>query len=285
MRREALNYAQPSQYAHPPFSLPQANTSPHRASSSKPKPGKAPQGPVILDDDMVYLEDIDDSVPKTPSKPKPKSSPQSQDPSSTSAKKKARFHDHDPYRLPDLNLSETISAATRSTAPDPRLATEDELRAFIDEMRPEDFDVTSPAFRELPTEVQYEIVGDLRLKSRQTSYKRLQAMLQKAPTPLDFSRQQIKNLKQRNSLTQQLLMTTDSIGKAHLSIPVRIASERNKEYVLIKNEGEAGGWVLGIRDDGTADKPIEVDRDSDAEQDPDQYEDDEDEMEMEEVNM
>jgi DNA excision repair protein ERCC-5 len=153
-------------------------------------------------------------------------------------------------------------------------------------MRPEDFDVTSPAFRELPTEVQYEIVGDLRLKSRQTSYKRLQGMLQKAPTPLDFSRQQIKNLKQRNSLTQQLLTTTDSIGKAHLSIPVRIASERNKEYVLMKNEGEAGGWVLGIRDDGTQDKPIEVDQDSDREQDDDGDGDDGDsEMEMEEVNM
>jgi DNA excision repair protein ERCC-5 len=227
---------------------------------------------------MVYLEDIDNSVPKTPSKPKP-----SQDPSSTSSKKKTRFHDHDPYRLPELDLSETISAATRSTAPDPRLATEDELRAFIDDMRPEDFDVTSPAFRELPTEVQYEIVGDLRLKSRQTSYKRLQAMLQKAPTPLDFSRQQIKNLKQRNSLTQQLLMTTDSIGKAHLSIPVRIASERNKEYVLIKNEGEGGGWVLGIRDEGTADKPIEIDQDSDVEQGQD--DDGDSEMEMEEVNM
>jgi DNA excision repair protein ERCC-5 len=154
-------------------------------------------------------------------------------------------------------------------------------------MRPEDFDVTSPAFRELPTEVQYEIVGDLRLKSRQTSYKRLQGMLQNAHTPLDFSRQQIKNLKQRNSLTQQLLMTTDSIGKAHLTIPVRIASERNKEYVLMKNEGEGGGWILGIRDDGTKDKPIEVDLDSDIEHGQDQHDDSDgdSEMEMEEINM
>jgi DNA excision repair protein ERCC-5 len=149
-------------------------------------------------------------------------------------------------------------------------------------MRPEDFDVTSPAFRELPTEVQYEIVGDLRLKSRQTSYKRLQGMLQKAHTPLDFSRQQIKNLKQRNLLTQQLLMTTDSIGKAHLAIPVRIASERNKEYVLMKNEGEGGGWILGIRDEGTQEKPIEIDHDSDKEH---QGDDEDSEMEMEEVNM
>ncbi len=60
-------------------------------------------------------------------------------------------------------------------------------------------------------------------------------------------------------MTQQLLVTTDSIGKAHLTIPVRIASERNKQYVLIKNEGADGGWVLGIRDDGTAAKPIEID--------------------------
>lgn len=180
-------------------------------------------------------------------------------------------------------MQEAVATATRSsTAPDPRLATEDELRAFIEDMRPEDFDVTSPAFRELPTEVQYEIVGDLRLKSRQTSYKRLQGMLQKAHTPLDFSRQQIKNLKQRNSLTQQLLMTTDSIGKAHLAIPVRIASERNKEYLLMKNEGEGGGWILGIRDEGTRDKPIEVDQESDKER---QDDDDDSDMEMEEVNM
>lgn len=158
-------------------------------------------------------------------------------------------------------MDEAIAKATRTTVPDPRLATEDELRDFIEHMRPEDFDVTSPEFRELPTEVQYEIIGDLRLKSRQTSHARLQKMLRMAPTPMDFSKQQIINLKQRNSLTQQLLITTDSIGSAHLTIPVRIASERNREYVLTKNEGVDGGWVLAIQDKtGTApEKPILID--------------------------
>jgi len=206
--------------------------------------------------------------------------------------KKKRYPDHDPYRLPDIDFEARVAKATGSVAPDPRLATEDELRAFIEEMRPEDFDVTSSAFRELPTEVQYEIVGDLRLKSRQSSFVRLQQMLQSAPTPLDFSKQQIKNLKQRNTLTQQLLVTTDSIGKAHLSIPVRIASERNKQYVLVRHEGPEGGWVLGIRDDGTQEKPIVIDHDDDEK--PEETtrttpsvvdSDDSDEMEMEEVSM
>lgn len=202
----------------------------------------------------MYLEDIDGSVPKTPAKPRPP-------PPSSSSGKKNKYHDHDPYRLPEVDMDEAIAKATRTTVPDPRLATEDELRDFIEHMRPEDFDVTSPEFRELPTEVQYEIIGDLRLKSRQTSHARLQKMLRMAPTPMDFSKQQIINLKQRNSLTQQLLITTDSIGSAHLTIPVRIASERNREYVLTKNEGVDGGWVLAIQDKtGTApEKPILID--------------------------
>ncbi|KAF8126912.1 PIN domain-like protein [Boletus edulis] len=230
------------------------------AQASKPPPSKGkqkvPSGPVVLDENTVYLEDITGSAVKTPKK-------KNEAPVSPPSSKKNRFHDHDP-------------------APDPRLATEEELRAFIEEMRPEDFDVTSPAFRELPTEVQYEIVGDLRLKSRQTSYKRLQNMLRKTTTPLDFSREQIKNLQQRNALTQQLLMTTDSIGKAHITIPVRIASERNREYLLIKNEGVDGGWVLGIRDEGTRAKPIEIDQDTRV---PVNDGDSESDMEMEEVSM
>lgn len=241
LRREALNHTK----------------GPQKPAKGKGK-GKAPTGPVVLDDTTVYLEDIDSSMPRTPSKKA------NVDPSSVS-RSKPRVHDHDPYRLPDVDLEAAVASATRAAVPDPRLATEEELRDFIEDMRPEDFDVTSPAFRELPTEVQYEIVGDLRLKSRQTSYARLQNMLRSASTPLDFSKQQIQNLRQRNTLTQQLLTTTDSIGKANLTIPVRVASERNREYLLIKNEGHEGGWILGIRDDGTRDKPIEIDKDSDKE--------------------
>jgi DNA excision repair protein ERCC-5 len=119
-------------------------------------------------------------MPKTPSrkaKAKQKDTP-----------KMNQFHDHDPYQLPEIDLEEVTAKTTCSAAPDPCLATEEELLAFIEEMRPEDSDVTSAAFRELPTEVQYEIIGDLHLKSRQTSYRRLQSMLKNALTPLDFLR-------------------------------------------------------------------------------------------------
>lgn len=240
---------------------------------------KIPTGPATIDEDTVYLEDLDENIPpRTPAK-KPNQEAQDTPPSSS---KKARWRDHDPYRLPEINMQDIVANATRSSAPDPRLATEDELRAFIDEMRPEDLDVTSPTFRDLPTEVQYEIIGDLRLKSRQTSYKRLQNMLRIAKTPMDFSKEQIKNLKQRNQLTQQLLTTTDSIGKSHVEIPIRIASERNKQYLLIKNEGDEGGWILGVRDEGTRAHPIEIDQDKRPIAVND---DDESDMEMEEVEM
>ena len=230
-----------------------------------------------LDENTVYLEDIDGSVPKTPAK---KAAP----PALSSNAKKNKFYDHDPYKLPQVDLEKAVAEATRSAAPDPRLATEDELRTFIEEMRPEDFDINSDSFRELPTEVQYEIIGDLRLKSRQTSYHRLQNMLKSAKTPMDFSKEQIKNLKQRNALTQQLLATTDTIGSANIVIPVRIAAERNRQYVLIKNEGPDGGWVLGIRDLGTREKPIEIE-DDEAEAEESQDLAEESDEDMEEVEM
>lgn len=249
------------------------------SSSGRPKTKEMlPQGPVTIDDDTVYLEDVDGSNPLTPTKGKLKE--RDKESPLSSSKKKSRWQDHDPYLLPEVDMSAAITKATRSSAPDPRLATEDELRYFIAQMKPEDLDVTSPSFRELPTEVQYEILGDLRLKSRQPSHARLAALLRGARTPLEFSRAQIQGLKQRNSLTQSLLETTDSVGKAHISIPIRIAAERNREYVLVRNDDEEGGWVLGIRDDGTRANPIKIDQDVGK---PDKEESDDSDMEM--VNL
>ncbi len=138
------------------------------------------------------------SVPRTPSKGKGKEKEVESPPSTE--KKKSKWRDFDPYKLPEVDMEAAIAKASRASAPDPRLATEDELRYFIDRMKPEDLDVTSPAFRELPTEVQYEIIGDLRLKSRQTSHKRLEAMLKISKSALDFSKAQILNLKQRKRI-------------------------------------------------------------------------------------
>ncbi|KAF9787513.1 hypothetical protein BJ322DRAFT_729829 [Thelephora terrestris] len=230
MRREAVDQAQ------------------GRGPSSKGK--SVPSANQVDNDDenAVYFEDLDPSfsVGKPSSTAKPQSST------------KPRFYDHDPYRLPDMDFDSKITEASRSTV-DPRLATAEEMQSFISEMAPSDFDLTSETFRSLPTEVQYEIIGDLRLKSRQTSFKRLQNMLKNSETPLDFSKEQIKGLKERNRLTQKLLTTTDTMGKANVEIPIRIAGERNRQYVLVKNEGEGKGWILGMRDAGTRDQPIIVD--------------------------
>lgn len=222
--------------------------------------GKGKEGPTVIDENTVYLEDLTGpSVPLPPRTPAKSPNKSVEQPSSSA--KKAQWRDHDPYKLPEVDLAARVAARTSTSVPDPRLATEDELRDFIDSLDPDSLDVSSPAFRELPTEVQYEIVGDLRLKSRQTSHKRLQGMLKASRTPLDFSKEQIRGLKQRNELTQQLLVTTDTIGQAHVLIPVRIASERNREYVLVRGEGPEGGWVLGVRDGpgSAADKPIVID--------------------------
>ncbi|KAE8537921.1 hypothetical protein D1P53_005982 [Cryptococcus gattii VGV] len=205
----------------------------------------------------VYLEDLEGRAgPSRPRSPQPRQS-EDVDPSAvpTDPEKRRRyFKKHDPYRLPAAEMP-TVSTSER---PDARLATEEELKQFIDEVHPEDIDIESPEFRALPTEVQYEIIGDLRIRSRQQSHRRLADMLRAAPTPLDFSKAQIKHLSQRNALTQQLLTVTDMVGKAHLTIPVRIAAERNREYVLVKkDETEGGGWALGIRE-GSKEKPIEI---------------------------
>lgn len=126
--------------------------------------------------------------------------------------------------------------------------------------QPSDLDVDSDMFRSLPTELQYEIIQDLKLKSRQTSWARLDEMIRKSITSLDFSKQQIQHLMHRNVMTQRLLDVNSSVGNEAKMQPVRIASERGRQYVLVKNEevAEGLGWKLpGLNSDkGTEAKPL-----------------------------
>lgn len=142
-------------------------------------------------------------------------------------------------------------------------------------MRPEDFDIDSEFFGNLPIELKYEIIGDLRIKSRQVNYKRVESM-RLASTPLDFSRAQITNLMERNNLTQKLFEVTDSLGQSSIRIPTRVAGQKNREYLLVKQDvDKGGGWVLGVRnpvvgntetvviDDTSDESEEEVETDSD----------------------
>ncbi|WVW83980.1 hypothetical protein I302_106003 [Kwoniella bestiolae CBS 10118] len=250
MRREAVKAAQALEEQRAARSSAAANQYPDEAGEQ-------------ISENAVYLDELESGA--GPPRPRPVERASS---SSTSVrqstpfgevptdpeKRRKHFKKHDPYRLPET----TMPSVSTTDRPDARLATEEELKQFIDEVSPDDIDIESPEFRALPTEVQYEIIGDLRVRSRQQSHRRLADMLRAAPSALDFSKAQIKHLSQRNALTQQLLTVTDMVGKAHLTIPVRIAAERNREYVLVKKgEDEGGGWALGIRE-GSKEKPIEI---------------------------
>ncbi|CAE6423076.1 unnamed protein product [Rhizoctonia solani] len=215
----------------------------------------------VVDDDANYLEDLSGPSLVLPGKhnvPPPKPASKSFSPSkpkSSSKPAEKTFREHDPYRLPELDTS--IDARTLPN--DPRLATDEELRAYISHLRPDD-----PEFHELPADAQYEILGELRLKSRTTSHRRLQKMLRQSKTAMDFSMAQIKNLGQRNRLTQEVLSTLNIVGTGAggVVVPVKIAGEKNREYVLVRNEGGDRGFTLGIRQEGnTAEKPIVVEED------------------------
>ena len=192
----------------------------------------------------------------------------------------------DPYQLPDMPHDALLESKGQK---DLRFATETELRALMNSIAPEDLDMNSELFRSLPPELQYELVGDLRMQSRGTSYKRLQDMLHAAPTAIDFSKAQVAALKTRNDLTQKVLTVTDEIGRANIQVPMRVEGLRNREYVLTHIDSGDGGFALGSRDAGTTrDKAIIVDSD-DTKPDVAYYNHDDDEelaeLDMEDVEI
>ncbi|KAI8991248.1 hypothetical protein BDF20DRAFT_909056 [Mycotypha africana] len=174
----------------------------------------------------------------------------------------------DQYELPELDTHrETYAKITKNNTLDPRLATKEEIQDFVNDFAPSisAMDIDNEAFEALPLEVQYEVIQDLKWKSRSTSHARLEDMVRKSETALDFSKQQIQNLEHRNKMTQRMMQIS---GMAHLVEPTRVASERGRQYILYKNENiqEGLGWKLPGLDALT---PVELDSTTDAEEEND----------------
>ncbi|KAI9486539.1 MAG: hypothetical protein EXX96DRAFT_549453 [Benjaminiella poitrasii] len=148
----------------------------------------------------------------------------------------------DPYELPAIRKDELNSRLHQF---DPRFVTAEELQSFVNEFDLSELDIDSDAFYALPAEVQYEIIQERTWKSRTTSSARLDEMVRGSKTALDFSKQQIKQLKYRNEMRQRLLQVNNASNGINVE-PVRIASERGREYILYKNENlkEGLGWKL-----------------------------------------
>lgn len=179
-----------------------------------------------------------------------------------------RFRKTDAYHLPDLD----VSLDQMGAPDDPRIMSQEELEEYArqfysgEDISVYDFskiDFDSPFFRSLPVTDQYNILHAARVRSRLRmgySKEQLDAMF---PDRMAFSKFQIERVRERNDLTQRLMTLNGMNGADGLSATgQRIAGERGKEYVLVKDPDVEGGWALGVvgnKAAGQRDKPIDVD--------------------------
>ncbi|KAF2751686.1 PIN domain-like protein [Sporormia fimetaria CBS 119925] len=180
-----------------------------------------------------------------------------------------KFKKKDQYHLPELDRSMSEMAGQN----DPRIMSLEELEEYARQFdRGEDINVydfskidfDSPFFMSLPASDRYNILNAARLRSRLRmgySKDQLDTMF---PDRMAFSKFQIERVRERNELTQRLMNLNGMMeDTTYGNIVNRVAGEKAREYILVKNDGVEGGWALGVvnnKDEGKADKPIDVDR-------------------------
>ncbi|KAJ6079344.1 hypothetical protein N7467_009097 [Penicillium canescens] len=197
-----------------------------------------------------------------------------------------RFKKKDAYHLPNLDVSLQDMGAPN----DPRIMSQEELEEYArqfhqgQDINLYDFskiDFDSSFFLSLPATDRYNILNAARLRSRLRmgySKEQLDTMF---PDRMAFSRFQINRVAERNDLTQRLMNINGMNGEeAFYNSGQRIAGERGREYVLVKDREHEGGWVLGVvgNKEGDEEKPIDLDRpeilsDEDEVSDDDVFED------------
>ncbi|KAJ9661119.1 DNA repair protein rad2 [Coniosporium apollinis] len=180
-----------------------------------------------------------------------------------------KFKKKDQYHLPELD----VSLAEMGRPDDLRVMSLEELEQYARQFDTgEDIDVydfskidfDSPFFVSLPASDRYNILNAARLRSRLRmgySKDQLDTMF---PDRMAFSKFQIERVRERNELTQRLMQVgvTGDDGTFGVNGTSRVAGEKGREYVLVKNDGVEGGWALGVvsnnKEEGGRSKPIDV---------------------------
>ncbi|KAI1081907.1 PIN domain-like protein [Whalleya microplaca] len=183
--------------------------------------------------------------------------------------KSRKFYRQDAYHLPELDGS----IENMGRPEDPRIMSIEELEEYArqfqsgEDINLYDFskiDFEGEFFKSLPPADRYNILNAARLRSRLRmglSKEQLDSMF---PDRMAFSKFQIERVRERNHLTQRLMQEAGMTGiDLTLNGSARIAGEKDREYILVKNEGAEGGWALGVvsreKDLGEIHKPIDVD--------------------------
>ncbi|KAL6904659.1 hypothetical protein GGI43DRAFT_397771 [Trichoderma evansii] len=180
-----------------------------------------------------------------------------------------KFYKQDAYHLPELENG----IASMGKPDDPRIMSVEELEEYArqfnngEDINLYDFskiDFDGDFFKSLPPPDRYNILNAARLRSRLRMGLSKEQLDDMFPDRMAFSRFQIERVKERNHLTQRLMYEVGMLGTdLTLSVNARVAGEKDREYILVKNEGVEGGWALGVvskeKDVGEAHKPIDVD--------------------------
>lgn len=180
-----------------------------------------------------------------------------------------KFYKQDAYHLPEIEGG----IASMGKPDDPRIMSVEELEEYArqfnngEDINLYDFskiDFDGDFFKSLPPPDRYNILNAARLRSRLRMGLSKEQLNDMFPDRMAFSRFQIERVKERNHLTQRLMYEVGMSGTdLTLGVNARIAGERDREYILVKNEGVEGGWALGVvskdKDVGKAHKPIDVD--------------------------
>ncbi|KAL8999177.1 MAG: hypothetical protein Q9169_001956 [Polycauliona sp. 2 TL-2023] len=199
----------------------------------------------VLPDNMVYVDELQMTAQER--------------------QQNRQFKKKDAYHLPNLDVSLEGMGAPN----DPRIMSHEELEEYArqfhtgEDINVYDFskiDFNGPFFQSLPASDRYNILNAARLRSRLRmgySKEQLDTMF---PDRMAFSKFQVDRVRERNELTQRL-MNINGMNGEEFNGGGRVAGERGKEYVLIKNDGVEGGWALGVvsnKSEGERNKPIDV---------------------------